>query len=291
MIEQLYHITTEDDLSIALWKLNSEKVSDKHIFLTHGTFSNRKICDGIAAFLTEKGFTCWIMEWRNHGKSKKSELKFNFETIAKYDIKATFDFLFTFHNIKNIDCLVHSGGGIALTMFLINNPKYKSKINNITFFGVQAFGAGQELKSRIKIMTSRFFSALLGKVPSKSAGSTQHSESYYTMKQWFDWNLNKNFVGENGFDYRSRMCEVKIPILSICAKGDNFIAPKKGCEDFLKAFKNDQNKLLFLSKANGNLEDYSHSRILKSQNSKKELWPIVVEWISERKTIDHHFPI
>jgi len=52
--EQLYHIKTEDNLSIALWKLNSENVYDKHILLLHGTFSNKKICDGIAKYLNEK---------------------------------------------------------------------------------------------------------------------------------------------------------------------------------------------------------------------------------------------
>ncbi|MEM5564646.1 alpha/beta fold hydrolase [Psychroserpens sp. AS72] len=248
--------------------------------MTHGTFSNRKICDGIASYLTEKGFTCWIMEWRNHGKSSKTKQKFNFETIAKFDLKSTFDFLFKIQNIKNIDCLTHSGGGIILTMFLINNPNYIEKINSITFFGVQAFGAGAKLSNRIKILASKYVTALLGKVPSKTADSTEHSESYHTMKQWFDWNLKKNFIGEHGFDYLKKMNQIKIPILSICAKGDRFIAPKEGCEQFLNAFENEKNILLFCSKENGNLENYNHSRILKSKNSRKEIWPIVKDWMS-----------
>lgn len=268
-------------MSIALWKLSSKNKNDKHIFLTHGTFSNRKICDGIATYLTHKGFTCWIMEWRNHGNSSKSKKKFNFETIAKYDIKSAFDFLFNNQKLKQIDCLTHSGGGIALTLFLINNPSYNSKINSIILFGAQAFGAGTELKNRIKILASKYLAALLGGIPAKIVGSSEHSESYYTMKQWFNWNLNTNFIGAHGFDYLKRMHTVTVPILSICAKGDRFIAPKIGCEHFLKAFKNEANTLLYCSKDNGYLEDYNHSRILKSQNSKKEIWPIVEHWISE----------
>jgi predicted alpha/beta hydrolase len=225
------------------------------------------------------------MEWRNHGESSKTQQEFNFETIAKYDIKSTFDFLFNKENLKNIDCLTHSGGGIVLTMFLINNPSYNLKINSITLFGVQAFGAAIELSNRIKIISSKYLSALLGEVPSKTAGSTEHSESYYTMKQWFNWNLNKNFIGENGFNYLKRMNRVNVPILSICAKGDNFIAPKKGCEKFLNAFQNKENKLLFYSKENGNLENYNHSRILKSQSSKEEIWPIVENWITNKKLL------
>nr|WP_298781408.1 alpha/beta fold hydrolase [uncultured Polaribacter sp.] len=252
------------------------------MFFTHGTFSNRKVCDGIALFLTEKGFTCWIMEWRNHGKSSKAKQKFNFETIAKYDISSTFNFLFNTIKLKSLDCITHSAGGIVLTMFLINNPNYNSKINSITLFGVQAFGASKNLRNKIKILISKYLTATLGKVPSKSAGSTEHGESYYTMKQWFDWNLKKNFIGENGFDYLKMMNTIKTPILSICAKGDNFIAPKEGCQKFIDAFENEQNKLIFFSKENGNLEDYNHSRIIKSKNSKKEIWPIVEKWIYEK---------
>jgi predicted alpha/beta hydrolase len=221
------------------------------------------------------------MEWRSHGTSSKSNSKFNFETIAKFDFKSTFEFLFNNQNLSSVDCLTHSGGGIVLTMLLINNPSYKSKINSITLFGVQAFGAGMNFSNRIKILAGKYLTALLGKVPSKSAGSTENSETYYTMKQWFDWNLNHNFVGGNGFDYLEKMNTIRIPILSICAKGNNFIAPKIGCEKFLRAFDNDKNKLLFFSKENGNLEDYNHSRILKSQNSKKEIWPIVGSWIND----------
>lgn len=280
--EQLFHIITDDNERIAIWKLSPKINSKKHIFLTHGTFSNRKICSGIAEYLIEQNFTCWIMEWRNHGESSKTQNDFDFETIARYDIKSTFEFLFNNQYIKNIDCLAHSGGGIALTMLLINNPNYLPKINSITLFGVQAFGAGTEFYNRMKILVSKYLTALLGVVPAKTAGSTEHSESYYTMKQWFNWNLKQNFIGKNGFDYLKEMKKVKIPILSICASGDNFIAPKVGCEKFLNAFENAKNQLIYLSKENGNLEDYNHSRMLKSQNSKKEIWPIVIEWINNK---------
>ncbi|SEB54630.1 Predicted alpha/beta hydrolase [Tenacibaculum sp. MAR_2009_124] len=280
--EELYHVVTSDGISIALWKLSSETISSRNVFLTHGTFSNRKICEGIAVFLVERGFTCWIMEWRNHGSSYSSDLEFNFETIAKYDLKSTFDFLFETIGVNSIDCLAHSGGGIALTMLLINNPDYQKKVNSIILFGTQAFGAGSSLSNKIKIFIGKYVTLILGKIPAKSVGSTEHDESYYMMKQWFNWNLKHNFIGDNGFNYLKKMYTVNVPVLSICAEGDTFIAPKIGCKKFLNAFKNESNKLWYLSKRNGNLEDYNHSRILKSQSAKSEVWPKIKEWINSR---------
>jgi predicted alpha/beta hydrolase len=226
------------------------------------------------------------MEWRNHGESSHSTQKFDFETIANYDLDSTLDFLFNNQNIARLDCVLHSGGGLALTMLLVKKESYRSNIDSITLFGVQAFGAGIKIGSRFKIFVGKYLSALVGEVPAKVVGSTEHSEGYYMMKQWFDWNLKRNFKGRDGFDYKSRMHEIHIPILSICAEGDSFIAPKTGCEKFLNAFENDQTRLVYLSEKNGNLENYNHSRILKSQNSKKEVWPLVAEWIENKGNIN-----
>ncbi|TXD84287.1 alpha/beta hydrolase [Subsaximicrobium wynnwilliamsii] len=281
MQEQPIHVQTKDDVSIAVWKSNPKQSNGKVVFLTHGAFSNRQIFNGIVGALTQNGFTCWSMEWRNHGESEHSPSKFNLETVAEFDLSATLNFLVNKQGLKSFDCITHSGGGLVLTMFLIKNPSYRASIKSISMFGVQAFGAGSKLKNRMKIFAGKYVSAMLGKVPSKPAGSIENSESYHTLKQWFDWNLKKNFVGEDGFDYREKMKSIQIPILSICAKGDHFIAPKEGCQQYLEAFENPQNKLIYFALENGNLEDYSHSRIILSRNSEKEIYPVVLKWIHE----------
>ena len=120
--EILHQLETEDKETEALWKLtHPEKSSHKHIFLTHGTFSDKRICLGIASYFVENGYTCWILEWRNHGASGKTKKRFNFETIGLYDIKAAYGFLFKTEKIAHLNCITHSGGGICLTMFLIKN--------------------------------------------------------------------------------------------------------------------------------------------------------------------------
>ncbi len=284
MEEKQIVLKTADGVAIALWKMSSGALDTKHVFLTHGTFSNKTICDGIASYLVAKGYTCWIMEWRSHGNSSKAEQKFNFETVALYDVKTTFEFLLETMKIPEISCVVHSGGGIVLTLFLLNNITYQSKIKSISLFGVQAFGAAYTWQRKIKIVLAKYVAWLLGGVPAKYVGSTEENETYHTMKQWFNWNLAKCFKGANGRDYLSEMPQIQIPILSFCAKGDTFIAPKYGCKLFLEAFKNNSNTLLYCSTTNGYLENYNHGRILKSQNSKKELWPIVASWMAQHAT-------
>ncbi len=280
MNEKLFYIKTSDNQKIALWKITpTTNTISKHVFLTHGTFSNKKILNGISSYLVKKGVTCWIMEWRNHGKSKNTNQKFNFETIALLDLPAVFKYLFEKEKITQLDCITHSGGGLILSMFLIKNTSYITSINSITFFATQASGAAHIFSNRFKITIANYVSKFLGYIPASSIGSSEHNETYYTMKQWFYWNLYKNFNGNNGFNYQKKLPKITIPILSICAKGDTFIAPKIGCEQFLNAFQNSKNKLLFCAIENGFSENYNHGRIILSKNAKKEIYPIVLDWI------------
>ncbi|KAA1246075.1 alpha/beta fold hydrolase [Aquimarina sp. RZ0] len=283
MIEQhLIILKTLDHKNIALWKVFKvvNDQNEKHVYLTHGTFSDKKICLGIAKYLASLGYICWIMEWRNHGESQKIDSSFNFETIAKYDIKAVFSYLLKDLKIKTLDCITHSGGGICLTMFLINNTSYISRINKIVMFSCQAFGAAHSKKSYIKIILSKYITYIIGFIPGKILRLGPHNENYYTMKQWFNWNLSKSFLGENKFNYLEKMDLISIPILSICSEGDKFISPKKGCEFFLNAFNNSKNKLVYCSINNGFSEDYNHSRVMMSTNAAREIWSLVLKWIA-----------
>lgn len=281
--KEIIAIKSKDGISLALSKIYSTEANPtKHLFLTHGTFSDKSICLGLGKFFIEKGFTAWILEWRNHGDSAPAK-NFNFETVALYDIAAVFKYLFEEERISNIQCITHSGGGICLSMFLMRNPIYQEKVNSIIFFSCQAFGAGFSSKNHLKILLSKYISVLIGFVPGKKLGLGPHNEDYYTMKQWFNWNLNANFIGDDGYDYKANMNSIAIPILSICAAGDKFIAPVYGCEAFLEAFENPKNKLLYCSTASGYLENYDHARIMLSRNSAKEIWLLAYDWVVENR--------
>lgn len=278
-LETLIHVETQDEVSIALWKIyRDDSDLQKSVFLTHGTFSDRRVCMGIASFLVEQGYTCWIMEWRGHGASEMPIEKFNFESIAKLDISAALAYLRNEVQIRKIDCITHSGGGICLSMCLVENPSYQEFISSISLFGCQAFGAAHNMRNRARIFFGKYLSAAMGYVPGQKLGRP-HDESYYTMKQWYNWNLSGNFLGDSGKNYEEHLSKIDIPILSVCCKGDDVIAPREGCERFLQAFQNPKNRLLYCSKSEGYLEDYDHSRILHSSSSKKEIWPQVLDWI------------
>ena len=325
MTENLTLVTTKDNVQIAVWEIfDSEKTyrfSDgptnkgQNIFLTHGTFSDKKTCLRIAEYLAGLGHHCYIMEWRGHGASSVPKDKFNFETVATYDFAATFDYLLNELKLSNFHCVTHSGGGACLTMFLIQNPHYIDEINSVSMFACQVYGAIVSPKNYFKIIAAKLFTRIFGYIPAKKLNMGPINESHHTMSQWYEWNLRKNFHssfikqkdintgvkrndftnptnqksvtnlsninGDESFDYRQHMPKITTPIYAISAKGDKFISPTQGCQLLFNDFDNSKNVFREYSLSNGDLEDYSHSRILNSRPATKEIWPTVAAWIDK----------
>lgn len=282
MKHQQINIPFKDPATLALWKIYDPILSNgKDVFLTHGTFSNRKICLAISEFLANNGYTCWILEWRNHGDSSKIAGPYNFEIIGKEDITAAFNYLFVNEKIEQLDCVTHSGGGISLTIHLIENPKNISKINRMVFFACQSSGVGQTARNRLLLKIGKKISKALGCLPAQKLG-WPHDEKHSFMEQWFDWNLSNDFKSRADKDYRLEMPKITNPILAIGGKGDKFIAPIAGCKSFLSRFNNPNNKFLSCGITTGYTENYNHSRLIYSRNAEREIYPVVLEWLAKK---------
>ena len=93
-------------------------------------------------------------------------------------------------------------------------------------------------------------------------------------------NQQKN-TSDDFIDYRHHMSQITIPIYSISAKGDTFISPTHGCRLFFDGFNNSTNVFREYSLSNGDLDDYTHSRIMVSRNAATEIWPTVTAWIEK----------
>jgi poly(3-hydroxyalkanoate) synthetase len=276
-INEPIDLITPDNEKVILWKMTN-LTNVKNVFLTHGTFSDKKILLGLVDFLVENGYNCWVLEWRSHGNSPKPTSQFDFETIALNDIYSSFDYLVHKLKITNLSCITHSGGGICLTMFLLQFANFQKYVDSLVVFSCQAFSNNDSKFNYTKLMAANFFSGLLGFVPGKLLKIGNHNETYFTMRQWFNWNLKSEFTGKE-FDYLPYMKTLKVPIYSICSVKDKFISPPKSCETFLNSFENEKNVFECCSLLNGYREDYNHSRIILSKNSRKEIYPKVINWL------------
>lgn len=282
--EHLIALPTKDGIHVALWKVHADPVVEaaagqRHVLLTHGTFSDKRVCAGFARYLAGHGYTCWIMEWRGHGASQRDERPFDLETVALFDLKAALEYLLEAERIPRLDCATHSGGGIVLTMCLTRYPPLRERIGNVALFACQACHAGLSPLRRLALRAARRASGLLGRVPGRRLGIGIQDESCATMKPWFDWNITGRFHGRDGFDYLEHMPRLSLPVLSVIGAGDGFIAPPRACRRYLAAFDHGGSRELLCAATEGFSRDFGHADVLHSSAASREIWPRARHWL------------
>lgn len=275
-------LKTPDGSSFAIWTISQGHASEgkELVLLSHGAFSNKKVCMGLARFIARAGFECSILEWRNHGASADSKQYFDFETIGCNEFLAAFEFLCAKHPAKKINVVTHSGGGLALCVFLIRHPEYAQRVGRTVLVSCQSCYAATSWWRNLGFRLADLASRICGTMSGKALGLGPHPESYRTMKPWFSWNIRGKFVSSvDGLDFTECLRTITSPIMSVSALGDRLIAPPLACRLFLSNFGGDKNEFLECSVANGFTENYDHGRIMLSTNASKEVWPLVLDWL------------
>ena len=145
--------------------------------------------------------------------------------------------------------------------------------------GSQTTGAGKTLVGKVITRILPLFIRMFGKTPGPFLNLGPEDEISGFLLQWSEWNRSGKWVGKDGFDYYYAMEAIHIPTLLI-AGGNDFIAPPGGCRDIIDALGSAYKKFVLCSTSTGYSEDYTHPRLIASTNSRTEIWPMVLKFIS-----------
>ncbi|MBU0970744.1 MAG: alpha/beta hydrolase [Proteobacteria bacterium] len=252
------------------------------VILTHGTFSNALICKNLAIFLNKAGFDCWIYEWTGHGLGEYGQLYLDAEGFALHDVPAVIHTVLAKTQSRTCSWVAHSGGGFLPLIYMARNPLLQEKIQAIAGMGSQTIGAGKTIIGKLITRMVPVVNTLLGKVPGPFAGLGPEDEASGFLTQWSQWNHSGKWVGTDGFDYHKAMGKIQIPAFFIAGAKDR-IAPPEGCHALVNSLGSMEKSFVLCSKKNGYQEDYTHPRLIASQNAKKEIWPMILEFIRSVK--------
>lgn len=255
------------------------------IVLTHGTFSNARLCERLARFLQEAGFDCWILEWPGHGQGKAKAPKWSYEQLALHEVRETLRAVRKATGKETVLWVGHSAGGVLPFIYLARNPGEARHFQGIVTMGSQTTSAGPGVLGRLKLGVGFLMTNVLGRAPGTLLGLGPENEVRPLMNQWFRWNWSGQWRGEDGFDYLEELKRVRVPTLSMAGAGDDFIAPEAGCRRLFDALGSPDKTFLRCAKATGFQEDYSHTRLIASRSAQAELWPRIAEWLRQRSEV------
>ncbi|MEE9321924.1 MAG: alpha/beta fold hydrolase [Granulosicoccus sp.] len=267
---------------LALTHIPAQQPSRGPVVFAHGTFSNHRTCCGLAQHIANSGYDSWIMDFQGHGLSDQPTIEPDFESMCLQDTEATIEYIKKCYPGQPITWVGHSGGGLAILMYLARNPQAHCAIGHIVTLASQATHAAKNIGNQLGIRFAAFFTSLLGTAPGKLLKLGPEDEFSPVMRQWYRWNLSGRWLGKDGFDYELKLSELQIPCLMLAATADRFIAPLAGCAHLFDCYGGNDKTFQLCGIETGFLEDYSHARIISSRNASKDVWPLIEKWLQER---------
>ncbi|MFZ0931218.1 MAG: alpha/beta fold hydrolase [Syntrophobacteraceae bacterium] len=253
------------------------------VILTHGTFSNARICLSLADYLASIGFRCWVLEWRGHGESGAAPRQTTFDSVAQLDVSAVLQAASQRDGPRSVFWLGHSGGGLVGAMWAARNVDLAhTRLRGLLMLGSQATLAGARLHNRWVIRCIDFLMSALRSAPGQYLGLGPEPENPRLMHQWCRWNIEGKFYGDDGFDYPAALKRLQIPVLALSGAGDTFIAPPDGCRVLAEAFGGPDVTFHTCGTATGFAENYTHNRLILSKPASREIWPMLASWMAAR---------
>jgi len=253
------------------------------VILTHGTFSNARICLALASYLASIGLRCWVLDWRGHGESGAAPRQTTFDSVAQLDVPAVLQAVLEQVGPRPVFWLGHSGGGLMGAMWAARNVDLAHiRLRGLLMLGSQATLAGAGLHNRLVIRGIDFLMSAIRSAPGHYLGLGPEPENPQLMRQWCRWNIEGKFSGDDGFDYAAALRRVQIPVLALSGAGDAFIAPSDGCRRLAYAFGGPDITFHECGIATGFAENYTHDRLILSKPASLEIWPMLASWMQAR---------
>ena len=286
-VDSRVSIRSERDTKLYLHQVRSRGKSNTAekapVILAHGTFSNHRTCGGLARYLAGLGHDCWLIDYEGHGSSEVSQPSASFESLFLSGTPVAVDYVRQ-RTGQNPHWIGHSGGGLAALMSVARKPELSKQLRSLVMLGSQACHAGHRLTNRLMLHICKMLTEIMGAVPGKKLGIGPENEEASVMLQWYRWNLETRWAGDDEFDYLQALSHheqlASLPVLAVAGSGDWFIAPPSACKRLHSLIPGTANKWLECGRANGYSENFSHARLISSRAAAREIWPQVATWIA-----------
>ncbi len=267
------------------------------VLLLHGSIENGKIFftksgKGLAPFLCEYGYDVFIPDMRGKGESTpavdKNHTHSQTQQITE-DIPAYLKKIEELRPFSSIHFVGHSWGGVLLLSYLarFSEPRVKSMV----FFGSKRKIYVKSIRKFFMVdlgwdLIGQWAAKRKGYFPAKDwkYGSDNEPGPFYN--QTHHWVESDEWIDpEDAFNYREALHSKDLPpALYFAGVKDRVLGNPTDVEKLMKETGEDQdNEMLLLGKSYGNRVDYGHIDMLTHPESRKDHFPVVVNWFRKHE--------
>ncbi len=268
-----------DGTRLALYRVGDPDAPP--VLLMPGTFSNHTFWlgtrgRGMAWHLADSGYEAVVLDPRGHGGSERPRGRdWRFEDWGRLDVPAAV--AASSGDSRPVSLVGHSAGGASMLIALAGEPALRERVASVVVLGTPV--PWLQRWRRVAALAIRATSRVLGRFPARRLGLGPEDELPGVMIQWINWNLRREWRGDDGIDYVRRLADIQTPLLAISGAGDNTFAPSDACRALVDMVGSPEAEYVLAGRDTGFTEDFTHPGIVVSRAAHREVWPLIVAWL------------
>jgi len=257
-------------------------VEDGLIFYSHGG-------RGLACWLAREGWQVFVPDLRGKGRSwpgidQYSDHGFH-ETVCD-DLPALSKLIRRHCGEQPQIWITHDTGGALAAASLIRFGQEALNVDQLVHFGARRLISSNHLKKRLLVdwlwnRIGRLCVSFQGYLPAERLGLGTNRETLRGFHDGINWSTREQWIdSSDGFDYSEKVRKRHwIRSLYFASAADVALANPDDVRDFMHELGRHDGRMIVLSKAGGNRQDYSHTGMLLHPDAELDHFPELGQWM------------
>ncbi len=277
----LRHMERQDSTAVVL--LLHDLGCDGGVFVKEGA--------GLANYLCEMGYACFIPDLVGHGQSWphiSRHLEHNVHDIILEDILRLVEEVERHLKGRPLFLVGHGFGSVLLLSSFSRHEKIRQLTSGFIHFnarrstvisGVAHSYFGRLFWRKLLPLIARF----RGDVPLQWFADKSQPEMISWYKTYIEWAESDWVDDVDQFNYGSQLREENIPpSLYFSAKNKGYLSSTSDVREFMRELGTHNGRLLVLAKHVGNLRNYNALTMIQHDDAWVDHFPLLLDWLNER---------
>lgn len=265
------------------------------ILMLHGLGSNGdtfiKEGHGLANYLSEKGFSCYVPDLVAHGRSWPNlsrRLEHSVHDVITSDLPRIVEEILRELGDKPLFLIGQGFGSIQLLSAYARSELLQSQVQGFVHFNARRSVSisAEEHKAGSRWWWRSFMpalSVLRGDVPLHWTrhGSQPELRSWY--RTFLNWSEGEWLDEQDQYDYGAALRQLTLPpSLYFATRSQSYLTHLSDVREFMRELGPHNGRLMILGKGDGNLRNYPGQSILQHDDAWVDHFPVVLDWLNER---------
>jgi len=257
---------------------------DGLVFYSHGG-------RGLACWLAREGWQVFVPDMRGKGRSWpdiNQHSDFGFHNVVTEDIPALARLVSRLCPNQPQTWVTHSLGGPLAAAAVMRAGAQSLGVKQFVHFAARRLISSTGFKRRMLVdlvwnRCGRIAVSIQGYLPSDALGLGPARESARCFHDGINWSTREQWIdSEDGFDYGKKAGRRDwLRSLYFASEADVAFGNPDDVRDFMHELGRHDGRMIVLSKANGNVQDYSHTGILMHPDAELDHFPQMAQWMRD----------